>query len=90
LAKDPLEAGVESYFAGLGKADEPFYMLDGQDACFENTTLPMNAIAEELSSSGTMSAIPLSGVRETRHDSWSARVRGVSDRKESDSLWPQG
>ncbi len=51
-----LEAGVESYFADLAKAEETFYMLDGKTHV-EKMTLPMNAIAEEFSSSGTVSAI---------------------------------
>ncbi len=51
-----LEAGVESYFIDFAKGEETFYLLDGTTHD-ERMMLPLNAINEEFSSSGIVSAI---------------------------------
>lgn len=51
-----LEAGVESYFCDLARGEETFYMTDGTTQV-ETMTLPLNAIAEEFSSTGIVAAI---------------------------------
>ncbi|MGA7410921.1 MAG: DUF1398 family protein [Bryobacteraceae bacterium] len=51
-----LEAGVESYFADLARAEETIYMLDGKTLA-EKMTLPLAAIGEEFSLDGIVSAI---------------------------------
>jgi uncharacterized protein YbcV (DUF1398 family) len=51
-----LEAGVESYFVDLAKAEETIYMLDGKTHV-ERMTLPLTAIREKFSLPGIVSAI---------------------------------
>src|SRR6202020_2825008 len=50
------EVGVESYFCDLARGEETFYMTDGTTQV-ETMTLPLNAIAEEFSSTGIVAAI---------------------------------
>jgi len=57
-----LEAGVESYFADLAKAEETIYMLDGK-TYVEKMTLPLTAIGEEFSLPGIISAIRAARIR---------------------------
>jgi uncharacterized protein YbcV (DUF1398 family) len=51
-----LDAGVESYFADLARGAETFYTARGETH-IEKMMLPPQAIAEEFSSEGIVSAI---------------------------------
>jgi len=67
------EAGVESYFADLAKAEETFYMLNGTTQV-EKMTLPMTAMAEEFSSSGIISAIRAAQTDSIRYPEFAKRA----------------
>ncbi len=91
-----LEAGVESYFVDLAKAEEAVYLLDGKTQV-EKMTLPLSAIAEEFSLPGIVSAIGAaqtdtirySRVREPRYSSRRDCLLGISDRQEGDLFRPR-
>lgn len=68
-----LDAGVESYFMDLAKAEESFYMMNGKTSV-EKMQIPVAPIAEEFSLSETVSAIRAAQMDTIRYPEFVKRV----------------
>lgn len=69
-------AGVESYFADLGRGEETFYTREGETHR-EKMSLPVAGVAEEFSQTGIVAAIRAAQADEIRYPEFVKRARAA-------------